>query len=172
MNSPSFPQASRPTICCGCKDGDCRSLSCPCFKKGAMCGPDCQCPKCANKREFQQDRLEQIENILLADPMSFTTEDTLTQEERSAILNFAMLTNSVDSEDIIVKPKVTSLTRLLSPQVLNLSIRTIMSAANEDLKKSPPSLVEERAENSVSSEFENVLTIILQRINPKADQPQ
>ena len=98
--------------------------------------------------------------------MAFTGEETITNEERSAIYNFAMLTSSVDSEEIQVKTRETTLSRLLTQEVLNQSIRTIMSAANEDLKTATPETFEERAENSVSTEFENVLQIIASRIKP------
>ena len=151
--------------CCDCRDGNCCSGTCPCFHKGSTCSK-CRCANCQNNSLSNPIRLAAIENIILRDPMAFTGEETITNEERSAIYNFAMLTSSVDSEEIQVKTRETTLSRLLTQEVLNQSIRTIMSAANEDLKTATPETFEERAENSVSTEFENVLQIIASRIKP------
>lgn len=156
---------SENVTCCNCTEGNCCSLTCPCFHKGCICSR-CQCQKCQNNSLSNPIRLAEIEKAAIIDPLAFTAEDTITQDEKAAMRSFAMLTSSVDDEEIQVKIRENTLSRLLIPEVLNQSIRTIISAANEDLKKADPETIQEKAENSVASEFENVLRIIADRIKP------
>lgn len=146
---------------CSCTSGNCLTLECPCFKRGKYCDEKCKCVDCKNREEFAAERLQVIESILLKDSMAFTAEETLNQEECASICNFAMLTSSVDSESFKVEHRESPLSRLLTPEVINQAIRTVMSAANEDLKSANPENFEEHAENSVSKEFENVLNTIV-----------
>jgi hypothetical protein len=96
--------------------------------------------------------------------MAFTAEDTLTQAECASICNFAMLTSSVDSEPFRAEPRETPLSKLLTPSVIRQAVKTVMSAANEDLATSTPETFEERTENSVAQEFENVLQTIVSHL--------
>jgi hypothetical protein len=130
-----------------------------------MCSAEsCACPDCANNEAHAADRLVAIENILLQNSMAFTAEDTLTQEECASICNFAMLTSSVDSEPFRAEPRESPLSKVLTPSVIRQAVKTVMSAANEDLKTATPETFEERTENSVAREFENVLGTIVRHI--------
>jgi hypothetical protein len=93
--------------------------------------------------------------------MAFTAEDTLDQEECAAICNFAMLTTSVDQEPFHVEPRETPLSRLLTPIVIRQAVKTIMSAANEELRSDAANSFDERTENCLAQEFDNVLQTIL-----------
>ena len=154
---------------CSC-GGDCLTLGCPCFKRGRFCDKSCKCPNCKNNESHSIERLEVIEQILTKDPMAFTAEETLNQEECASICNFAMLTSSVDATPFNVTPRDSSLSRLLTSDVINQAIRTVMSAANDkinELNNATPENFEELAENSVASEFENVLRTIVNHIKPQ-----
>jgi hypothetical protein len=105
-----------------------------------------------------------IEHLLLANPMAFTAEDTLDQEECAAICNFAMLTTSVDQEPFRVEPRETSLSKLLTPVVIRQAVKTVMSAANEELRGEAAESFDERTENCVAQEFDNVLQTILAHV--------
>ena len=150
---------------CNC-ESDCLNLKCPCFRRGRYCDHSCNCKKCKNNEEHAEERLEAIEKILSSDPMAFTAEETLNQEECASICNFAMLTSSVDAEPFKVVQRDSPLSRLLTPDVINQAIRTVMSAANDDLKSATSENFEEHAENSVSKEFENVLITIVNHVKP------
>jgi hypothetical protein len=127
-----------------------------------MCNAEtCTCPECANNEAHASERLIAIENLLLQNSMAFTAEDTLTPEECASICNFAMLTSSVDSEPFRAQPRDSPLSKILTPSVIRQAIKTVMSAANEDLKTATAETFEERTENSVAREFENVLTTIV-----------
>ena len=160
LQTPPAAVKEEETGICHC-DSDCLTLDCPCFRRGRYCDSNCQCPKCKNNEQHARERLEAIEQILSKDPMAFTAEETLNQEECASICNFAMLTSSVDAQPFQVTPRDSNLSRLLTPEVINQAIRTVMSAANDDLKSATSENFEERAENSVSKEFENVLQTIV-----------
>jgi hypothetical protein len=131
-----------------------------------MCEPGlCGCPNCANNEEHAAERLTAIETILLQDALAFTAEDTLTQEECASICNFAMLTSSVDSEPFRAEPRESALSKILTPGVIRQAVKTVMSAANEDLRTATHDTFEEHTENSVAREFENVLNTIVSHIN-------
>jgi hypothetical protein len=119
---------------------------------------------CANNEGHASDRVVAIEHLLLANPMAFTAEDTLDQEECAAICNFAMLTTSVDQEPFRVEPRETSLSKLLTPVVIRQAVKTVMSAANEELKGDAAQSFDERTENCVAQEFDNVLQTILAHV--------
>jgi hypothetical protein len=130
-----------------------------------MCEPgSCTCPNCANNEEHAAERLSVIENILLQNALAFTAEDTLTQEECASICNFAMLTSSVDSEPFRAEPRESAMSRILTPNVIKQAVKTVMSAANENLKTATHDTFEENTENSVAREFENVLNTIVSHI--------
>lgn len=95
--------------------------------------------------------------------MAFTTEDTLTSEEYSSISNFAMLTSSVDSEEFSVEQRETKLSKVLTQQVVKQAILTIISAGNEVVVNQEN--LEEKVENQVNLEFENILKTILMLTN-------
>ncbi|KAK8886817.1 hypothetical protein M9Y10_037850 [Tritrichomonas musculus] len=154
---------------CSC-ESNCLTLDCPCFRRGRYCDHTCNCKKCKNNEEHAEERLEAIEQILSRDPMAFTAEETLNQEECQSICNFAMLTSSVDAEPFKVVQRDSPLSRLLTPDVINQAIRTVMSAANDDLKSATSENFEEHAENSVSKEFENVLITIVNHVKPAAPE--
>ena len=103
-----------------------------------------------------------MEELLSANPMAFTADDTLNQDECAAIFNFAMLTSSVDSEKFKAKPRDPSVSRLLTPQIVHLAIQTVMSSVNEDLENTIKGNFEEKTENSIASEFNNVLNTLIQ----------
>jgi hypothetical protein len=150
---------------CACSGGNCLTLECQCFLRGRMCNPAiCPCPDCKNNEEHTAERLTAIERILLQNSMAFTAEGTLTQEECASICNFAILTTSVNSEPFRVKPRETALSRILIPPVIKQAVKTIMSAANEELKVPTTGDFEERTENSVAGEFENVLSTLMSHI--------
>lgn len=159
------PIKEEETGMCHC-ESDCLNLNCPCFRRGRYCDPNCKCPKCKNNEEHARERLEAIEQILSKDPMAFTAEETLNQEECASICNFAMLTSSVDAQPFQVTPRESCLSKLLTSEVINQAIRTVMSAANDDLKSATSENFEEHAENSVSKEFENVLQAIVTHAKP------
>jgi hypothetical protein len=92
--------------------------------------------------------------------MAFTAEDTLSQDECAAICNFAMLTSSIDSEPFKAEPRESALSQLLTPTVIRQAIKTVMSAANEDLEAATPETFDERTENNIAREFENVMRTI------------
>ncbi|OHT16317.1 hypothetical protein TRFO_41889 [Tritrichomonas foetus] len=171
QEAPSQPIPSQinpkeeETHLCNC-DSDCLHLNCPCFRRGRYCDSTCKCPNCKNNETHAAERLEAIEQILTKDPMAFTAEETLNQEECASICNFAMLTSSVDAEPFKVTPRDSPLSRLLHSDVINQAIRTVMSAANDDLKSATSENFEEHAENSVSKEFENVLQTIVNHVKP------
>lgn len=111
------------------------------------------------------ERLRAIEKLLLQNPMTFTAEDTLNQEEFASICNFAMLTTSVDDTPFKAEHRETTVSRSLSDKVIKQAIRTVMSAANEDLKSATPDNFEEKTENSVAKEFGNVLQTIMDYVS-------
>lgn len=165
---PQQPKEEEQRIC-NC-ESNCLSLNCPCFRRGRYCDHTCNCKTCKNNEEHAEERLEAIEQILSRDPMAFTAEETLNQEECASICNFAMLTSSVDAEPFKVVQRESPLSRLLTPDVINQAIRTVMSAANDDLKSATSENFEEHAENSVSKEFENVLTTIVNHVKPASSE--
>jgi hypothetical protein len=77
-----------------------------------------------------------------------------------------MLTSSIDSEPFQAQPRETPLSRLLTPSVIRQAVKTVMSAANEDLATATPDNFEERAENSIAREFEDVLKTIVSHLKP------
>lgn len=162
---PQQPIKEEEQRVCNC-ESNCLTLNCPCFRRGRYCDHTCNCKKCKNNEEHAEERLEAIEQILSRDPMAFTAEETLNQEECASICNFAMLTSSVDAEPFKVVQRESPLSRLLTPDVINQAIRTVMSAANDDLKSATSENFEEHAENSVSKEFENVLITIVNHVKP------
>jgi len=149
---------------CQCTSGSCLSLDCACFKRGRFCHEQCQSPGCANNEAHGSERLAAIEHLLLANPMAFTAEDTLDQDECAAICNFAMLTTSVDQEPFRVEPRETPLSKLLTPVVIRQAVKTVMSAANEELRGESAESFDERTENCVAQEFDNVLQTILAHV--------
>ncbi|KAH0785196.1 tesmin/TSO1-like CXC domain-containing protein [Histomonas meleagridis] len=149
------------TVGCNCTGGNCLMLGCPCFKRGGLCGKDCKCTSCRNCEQYAVERMACIEQILSQTPGVFTTEESLTQEEYSSICNFAMLNSSVDSEQFQIEPRETKLSKVLVPEVINQAIRTIVSAGNEGQSNNADAEFEEKAENQIIQEFENVLQTIL-----------
>ena len=149
---------------CNCKDGNCLDMTCECFQKGKYC--DCDCPNCKNNEKFSDERLLAIEQILLQDPLAFTMKDTLNQDEHDSIFDFAMLTSSIDSENFSVERRDTRLSKLLTSEVIDQAIRTVMSAASNAIATESEHF-DEKAENSVSKEFENVLEKIVNLLNPE-----
>jgi hypothetical protein len=75
-----------------------------------------------------------------------------------------MLTSSVDSEPFRAEPRDSALSRILTPSVIRQAVKTVMSAANEDLKTATTETFEEHTENSVAREFENVLNTIVSHV--------
>ena len=151
--------------CCNCT-GDCLSLECACFKHGKFCDGNCHNENCRNNEEHAMERLAIMEKILLQNPMAFTAEDTLNQEECASICNFAMLTTSVDHEPFQPKHRETPLSKCLTQLVIKQAVKTVMSAANEDLKTATPETFEEKTENSFAQEFANVLQTIVSHVKP------
>ena len=144
-------------LCCSC-EGNCLCKECKCFMQGKYCGPDCKCPNCHNKPEFEAERVEVIRKILEENPLAFTPDDSLNQDEFTGITNFAMLTNSVNTEPFNLQKQEKLISKFLIPRVLELSVVTILSAANEALDKSKdPKSFEEEVENSIASEFQDIL---------------
>jgi hypothetical protein len=92
--------------------------------------------------------------------MAFTAVDTLTPAECASIRNCAILTGSADGEVFHAEPRETPLSRLLKPSVITQAVKTVMSAANEELATATPDNFEERTENGVAQEFQNVLQTI------------
>lgn len=150
--------------CCNC-EGNCLSTTCPCFLHSKYCCDGCKCQKCRNKKEYEQERVASFEQHLLENPLAFTSDDSINQEEYTAISNFAMLTNSVDTEPFTLEKEEKPLAYVLTPKVLELSIATILSAANESLKTAKdPNTFEEAVENSVAAEFQDILQQIQNRL--------
>lgn len=150
--------------CCNC-EGDCLSTSCPCFLHSRHCNSNCKCHNCKNKPENETERAAAFESYLLDNPLAFTSDDSINQDEYTAISNFAMLTNSVDTEQFALEKEEKPLSKVLSPQVLELSIKTILSAANEYIENAEESSTfEEGVENSVASEFLNILRQVQNRL--------
>ena len=109
-----------------------------------------------------------IVSLLQKDPMAFTAENTLDQEEYTSIYNFAVLTASVDANPFEVEPREQQpITKLLSKKVVEQAVKTVMSAVSENLKGSTPENFEEMAENSVAKEFEIVLETIVTHFKDK-----
>lgn len=150
---------------CNCVSGDCLNLDCACFRFGRYCEGRCANPSCRNNEANSVERLRVIEKLLLQNPMTFTAEDTLNQEEFASICNFAMLTTSVDDTPFKAEHRETAVSKSLSDKVVMQAIRTVMSAPNEDLKSAIPETFEERTENSVAKEFENVLQTIIDHVS-------
>ena len=142
---------------CECK-GNCLNVSCPFFKVGKYCPDGCKCPNCRNKPQYENERRDAYLKILTENPMALTSEDSITQSDYISISSFAMLTQSVNSEPFKLKKEEKTLSKVMIPKVLELSVVTILSAANEtlDSSKSPKSF-EEDAENAVALEFQNIL---------------
>ena len=151
---------------CNCQ-GNCCQLECPCFKRGGVCGIDCKCINCENKSTTSLIRLESIEKILNKNPQAFTPLDGLNEDELSSITNFALISNSIDSEPFQIIPKITPLSKLLAPEVIDQAIKTVISAASQDLSNSNNTNYEENLENSVSFEFERVLNTVLEAVLSK-----
>lgn len=149
---------------CSCRDGNCLTTNCACFLKGKFC--DCDCANCKNNEKFSEERLAAIEQILLQNPMAFTTKESLDQDEHDSIFDFAMLTSSIDSENFHVERRNTRLSKLLTGEVIDQAIRTVMSAAS-NATRSDGGNFDEKAENSVSEEFENVLEKIASLLSPE-----
>lgn len=162
----SAPDSGSEPPHCSCTSGDCLTLECSCFKHGKFCEHNCQNKDCRNNEQNAVERLAVIEKILLQNPMAFTAEDTLNQEECASICNFAMLTKSVDHEPFRPEHRETPLSKCLTPQVIRQAVKTVMSAANEDLKRVTPETFEEKTENSVAQEFANVLQTIVSHVKP------
>ena len=153
-----------PDTLCHC-NGNCLNDKCPFFMRGQYCNPDCKCSDCQNKPEFESERSSAFVKILSNNPLAFTPEEPLTQDELTAIYNFAMLTKSVNTEPFKLQADVKPISKVITPSVLELSIVTIISAANEVLDNSKdPKTFEEQVENSVASEFENILQQIQNRV--------
>jgi hypothetical protein len=134
-----------------------------------MCeGKSCGCHNCSNTSDHAGERLLAIESILLHDAMVFTGEDTLTQEECLSICHFAMLATSVDSQPFSIQPRENALTKVFGPCVITQALKTVMSAADEELKKATRDTFDECTENSIARGFQHVLNTICgtcQRIN-------
>jgi hypothetical protein len=96
--------------------------------------------------------------------MAFTSQDTLSQADCASIANCAILTGSVSNAPFHPAPRETPLSKLLSPPVITQAVKTVMSAANEDLLTATPETFEERTENSVAQELENILQTIVTRL--------
>lgn len=146
---------------CDCVSGNCLTLDCKCFKHGWLCKPTCKNPNCQNNERNDEKRLSAMEELLSMNPMAFTGDDTLSQDECAAICNFAMLTTSVDSDKFKVGQKTGSASKLLTPDIVHQAIQTVMSSVNEDLEKSTPEGFEEKTENSIALEFNNVLNTLI-----------
>ncbi|KAH0788515.1 CRC domain-containing protein TSO1-like isoform X1 [Histomonas meleagridis] len=159
-------QLAKEETKCSCTTGNCLTLDCPSFKRGKYCDSSCTCQGCKNRAEFESERLAVIEKILVQNPLAFTGQDTLNQEEFDSIFNFAMLNASVDSEPFHSEPRETKLSKLLTTDVINQAIKTVMCAANDDIQNSTEENFEEHAENSVSKEFANVLQTIVNHLKP------
>lgn len=162
----SAPDPSSEPRHCSCTSGNCLTLECECFKHGRFCDQPCQNKDCRNNEQHAVERLSAIEEILLQNPLAFTPEDALNQEECASICNFAMLTTSVDNEPFRPEHRETPLSRCLTPQVIKQAVKTVMSAANEDLNRCTPENFEEKTENSVAQEFANVLQTIVGHVKP------
>ena len=81
---------------------------------------------------------------------------------------FVVLTQSVDATPFEVEPRdQQQITKLLSRKVVVQAVKTVMSAASENLKGSTPENFEEMAENSVAKEFETVLETIVTHFKDK-----
>jgi hypothetical protein len=145
-------------------EGNCLTINCPVFRKGQYCGPECHCPNCHNRPEYENERNEMFKKILLENPLAFTGEYPLSPEEFTSISNFAILTNSVDTEPFKLVEEEKPLSKVLVPKInslMELSIATIFSAANEALKNSKDkNTYEEEVENSIVSEFQNIIVQI------------
>jgi hypothetical protein len=124
----------------------------------------CSCADCQNNEAHAAERLAAIERTLLQNPMAFTAEGTLTRDECAAIGNFVIVMSSVDNEPFRVEPRETALSRVMIPSVIKQAVKTVMSAANEELKTPNTENFEERTENSIAREFENVLKTILRHV--------
>lgn len=148
---------------CGCTSGNCLTLDCNCFKHGRFC-KECHNPNCENNEEHSEKRIAAMEEFLSSNPMAFTGEDTLNQDECAAIFNFAMLTASVDVEKFQAKPRDPSISRLLNPKIVHQAIQTVMSSVNEDLAQTDKGNFEEKTENNIASEFNNVLNTLIQHL--------
>lgn len=150
-------------IHCTCGD-NCLNEKCPFFMRGQYCNSDCKCPNCRNKPEFENERLEAFTAILNQNPLIFTPEDQLTQDEFTAISNFAMLIKSVDTDPFKLKEQEKLKSTIIS-RVLELSIATIISAANQALTNTKdPTKFEEEVENAVALEFKYITESIKDRI--------
>ncbi|EAY00253.1 hypothetical protein TVAG_449890 [Trichomonas vaginalis G3] len=156
---------------CCCCNGNCLSLDCPCFKRGGICGPNCKCQNCKNKSGWDTERLNAIENMLSQNTVAFTSTDQLYPEEYNLISNFAMLSSSIDSEQFHSKQRDIPISRLLTQEVTQQAIKTVISAAHRQYNKQPAAEnIEELLENCVSSEFENVLKAILSAVQQQSAQ--
>ncbi|OHS97858.1 hypothetical protein TRFO_35869 [Tritrichomonas foetus] len=153
---------------CNCTSGNCLSLECRCFRHGRLCKPNCPNPNCENNESHAEKRLAVMEELLSSNPMAFTGEDTLSQDECAAICNFAMLTTSVDAEKFRVEPKESHVSKLLAPDIVHQAIKTVMSSVNEDLDNSTPEAFEEKTENSIAQEFNSVLGTLIQHLQGHA----
>ena len=149
---------------CNCTTGNCLSLDCKCFRHGKLCDHNCKNPNCENNEAHAEKRLAVMEELLSSNPMAFTGEDTLSQDECAAICNFAMLTTSVDSTKFKAAPKESLVSKLLTPDIVHQAVKTVMSSVNEDLEKSSPETFEEKTENIIANEFNNVLLTLVQHL--------
>ena len=142
---------------CQC-EGDCLGVECHCFMQGKYCGSDCNCPNCHNKPEFEHERVEAFRKILVENPRAFTSEESFSQEDFTAFSSFAMLTNSVDTQPFRLERDEKPISKVLTPKVLEMSIVTVLSAANEALfKVKDQKSFDEEVENLVASEFNDIL---------------
>ncbi|EAX96753.1 hypothetical protein TVAG_288530 [Trichomonas vaginalis G3] len=156
---------------CSCCNGNCLLLDCPCFKRGGVCGPNCKCQNCKNKSGWDEERLAVIENVLSQKSVAFTSTDQLNPDEYNLISNFAMLSSSIDSEQFHSKQRDLPLSRLLTQEVTQQAIKTVISAAHRQYtKQQGEPNIEESLENCVSSEYENVLKAILTAIEQHPSQ--
>ena len=125
---------------------------------------------CKNCQAHEAERLDVMVDILTKDPTAFTANDMIDPEEYVSISKFAMLTTSVDATPFEVEPRdqqQNPVAKLLSKKVVVQAVRTVMSAACENLKGSTPDTFEEMAENSVAKEFEVVLDTIVTHFKDK-----
>ena len=149
---------------CHC-EGGCLDDTCPCFLMGKMCGPNCSCTNCHNCEAYAEQRLAAIETKLLADPLAFTSERSLTPEKFEQICNFVMLTSSIDSEPFSVQPQTSKISKFVKPTIIKQAMVTVLSSPNELLRSNNPKSFEENVENTIASEFLDVIEKIQEYIS-------
>ena len=81
------------------------------------------------------------------------------------ICNFVMLTSSIDSEPFSVQPQTSKISKFVKPTIIKQAMVTVLSSPNELLRSNNPKSFEENVENTIASEFLDVIEKIQEYIS-------